>query len=65
MSDINISALPVLLNFTNPQEPMRKRRREAIQAHRNGDRAPVMLRPISGGPTPCPGIFDDNPPTNY
>jgi hypothetical protein len=61
----NIHARPVLINFNNPTEPMHERRRDAIKAHRNGERRPVAIRPLTGGPTPCPGHLDDNPPRNY
>jgi len=61
----NVTARIVMINFQNPTESMAKRRREAIEEHRNGEGRPVAITPLTGGVTPCPGVFEKNPPRNY
>lgn len=65
MTKTNVTARPIMISIENPTESMAKRRREAIQAHREGNGVPVAIRPMTGGPTPCPGLLDKNPPRNY
>lgn len=62
---LNANSRPILINFDDPTESMSKRRREAIKEHRNGERKPVFIRPLPSGPTPCPGLLEDDPPRNY
>jgi hypothetical protein len=65
MSKTNVTARPIMINFENPTEPMAKRRRKAIQEHREGNGPPVAIRPTTSDTTPCPGLLDKNSSRNY